>query len=184
MIPQTTVDNILKHLWPVGMPVNARRIYAILDGARDEQIEPLVRSSDLPHECLYLEPLTDDLRAAAPHLIELPPHSSFTQQLLNMAWGQSWGIFLITYPPVSLTAVRHNFRKINIVENPSGQQVFFRYYDPRVLRTYLPTCSFDEVRTVFGPVKEILMEGEKPTLLHRFKYDRNNNDSKTELFNV
>ena len=29
----------------------------------------------------------------------------------------------------------------------------FRYYDPRVLRAYLPTCNSEELRTVFGPIE-------------------------------
>lgn len=171
---QARIDNIVKLLWPTEMPVEERQVYAILDGARDEQIERMVRSSNLPHDCLYLEPLSDSLRAAAPHLVALKPDALFTRQVLNVGWGKSWGIFLATYPPATLTAVRHNYRKLNIVEDPLGQKVFFRYYDPRVLRIYLPTCTRDEVRSVFGPVKEIIMEGVKPTLLHRFQHMQGN----------
>ena len=179
---QKTIDNIINRLWPARTPVDARRVYAILDGARDEQIEPMVRSSKLPHDCLYREPLTDDLRAAAPHIIELKPNARFTQRLLELGWGQSWGIFLIAPPPATLAMVRSSYRKINRVQNPSGQTVFFRYYDPRVLRTYLPTCRPAEVKAVFGPVKEIVMEGEKTSQLQCFKHSKH--ADKAELYNV
>ena len=36
----------------------------------------------------------------------------------------------------------------------------FRFYDPRVLRVYLPTCTGDEAEEFFGPVPEILAESE------------------------
>jgi hypothetical protein len=45
---------------------------------------------------------------------------------------------------------------------------FFRYYDPRVMRIYLPTCNAGELRTLFGPVGLYVMEGEDPTTLLRY----------------
>lgn len=179
---QTTIDNIINRLWPTETPVHARRVYAMLDGARDEQIEPMVRSSNLPHDCLYREPLTDSLRAAAPHIIELNANAKFTQQLLKKGWGQSWGIFLIAPPRATLPIVRNIYRKINKVQAPSGQSVFFRYYDPRVLRAYLPTCKPAEIEAVFGSVTEIVLEGEEATQLQSFKHNKNTDE--VEFFNV
>ena len=74
-----------------------------------------------------------------------------------------------------MAAVCQSFRKINMVQKPSGNAVFFRYYDPRVLRTYLPTCEPDEIKTVFGPVKEIVMEVEKEGQLQCFKHNEDKN---------
>ena len=34
----------------------------------------------------------------------------------------------------------------------------FRYYDPRVLRVYLPTCTPDELEMLFGPIERFWME--------------------------
>jgi len=36
--------------------------------------------------------------------------------------------------------------------------MIFRWYDPRVLRVYLPTCTASELRTVFGPVERYLVD--------------------------
>jgi hypothetical protein len=46
------------------------------------------------------------------------------------------------------------------VRSQSGQRMIFRYYDPRVLRVYLPTCWPAELETFFGPVSAYLAEGE------------------------
>lgn len=179
---QTTLDNITQQLWPPNPAAEKRRVYAILDGARDARITPMVRASRLPHDCLYYEPLSDALRAAAPHIIELTTDADFTRQLLQQGWGQSWGVFLITHAPATLATVRHNCRKLTLVQDPSGQRLLFRYYDPRVLRTYLPTCTLAEIQTVFGPVKQMIMEGDKTSLLHRFKHDAQG--SKAEIFEI
>ena len=46
------------------------------------------------------------------------------------------------------------------VYGPDLTPLYFRYYDPRVLRTYLPTCNEQEMRTVFGPVLRYIVEDE------------------------
>jgi len=48
-----------------------------------------------------------------------------------------------------------------VVKDERGNRLVFRYYDPRVLRVYLPTCSPSELRTVFGPIECFWAEGPK-----------------------
>ena len=51
-----------------------------------------------------------------------------------------------------------------MVQDEGGQEYFFRYYDPRVLRKYLPTCTPEEVRSFFGPVRSFIAENNAPAL--------------------
>jgi hypothetical protein len=56
------------------------------------------------------------------------------------------------------------------VVTEDGERVFFRFYDPRVLRVYLPTCEDEaNLRSVFGPVGRFYMEGENPETILEFK---------------
>ena len=55
----------------------------------------------------------------------------------------------------TLEELRRHFRKFLKVEDPKGKSLIFRYYDPRVLRVYLPTCNAMELQTVFGPVNGV-----------------------------
>ena len=45
----------------------------------------------------------------------------------------------------------------------------FRWYDPRVLRVYLPTCTVGELREVFGPARAFLVEDVDPGVLLRYE---------------
>ena len=54
------------------------------------------------------------------------------------------------------------------VRDEQGRFMLFRYYDPRVLRQYLPTCRYDELKTVFGPIRQFIVEGEQPSQLLEF----------------
>lgn len=173
-------EQIIAKLWPKNKSAQNRHVFAILDGARDKQIHTMVSNSKRPHCCLYLEPLTDKLRAAAPYLIELD--ESYARMLIQKSWGAHWGIYLSSSSSVSITKIRHQYRKINCVIGPEGKRLFFRYYDPRVLRAYLPTCHQDELNYFFGLITDILMEGDTAhSLLH---FHHSPQESKWENFQL
>ncbi len=138
---------------PEGMPL---RLYAILDGARDEQIVPRLRASRTGWKCLFAGTLEPELASAAPYLVELDPHELYTQTLLAQGWGKAWGIFLVSRAP--LEQLHRHFRGFLRVADEDGRMLLFRYYDPRVLRVYLPTCTTTEFDQVFGPVDAFLLE--------------------------
>ena len=159
-------DRVIEALWPASAAGTS--VWAILDCARDERIYPALRTSQLDYRCLYSGRLHSEVEAAAPHLIEIAPHHRFTLKLIEMGWGQSWGVFLRIKDPSNL---RSHLRGFLRVRDESGQILIFRYYDPRVLRVYLPTCLPDELRTVFGPVSSFLVEDERGTALTEFEFD-------------
>ena len=49
------------------------------------------------------------------------------------------------------------------------KKVLFRFYDPRVLRVFLPTCTPKEVLEFFGPIKRYVLEGEEPTVILQYR---------------
>ena len=168
--PATTMNikNISEQLWQTNQQGLEPKVYVLLDAARDKQIEPLVRLGKLRSECLYQGKLDYAMARSAPYLVRLEKDHPQTDEILRKGWGNSWGVFAITYPPATLINIRHNCRKIAKVKGPGGKNLVFRYYDPRVLRSYLPTCSTDEAKQVFGPITEFIIEGENPNTLHRF----------------
>lgn len=40
--------------------------------------------------------------------------------------------------------------------------IYFRFYDPRVLRRFLPVCTPDQLYAFFGPIDYFLFEDEDP----------------------
>lgn len=57
---------------------------------------------------------------------------------------------------VSTRQLRLHFKKLLWVHDEQGRKLNFRFYNPRVLSVYLPTCTGEERRTVFGPVQEMI----------------------------
>ncbi len=162
-------DRVIETLWP-SQPVTGTSVWAILDCARDDRIYYALRNSGLDYLSLYAGRLSPAMQAAAPYLVEVAPTYRFTPKLIEMGWGQSWGVFLRISDPSNL---RSHLRGFLRVRDDSGRILIFRYYDPRVLRVYLPTCTADELRTVFGPISSFLIEGEDGTSLIEFEFDGN-----------
>lgn len=171
------VKDIVDYFWqapPVPSGSQNCKVYAVLDGARDESIQNILFQSPRPHHCLYFEPLTNKLRQAAPQLVELQ-NDAFTCDLLQHAWGNSWGIFLRLPSEIPLHKIRHQLRKLTFVRGPNKEKWLFRYYDPRVLRKFLPTCSAIEIDTFFGPLTDIMLEHENAKKLIHYHHDVSNN---------
>jgi hypothetical protein len=166
------VARIEEILWPEGPKQN---IWMILDGARSIEIFRMLLACHLEYSCLYSGQLSPELEIAAPYLVQLDHGYKDTHTLIERAWGNSWGVFLRS--DTSLKKLRRHLREFLIVRDERGRRLAFRYYDPRVLRVYLPTCTTSELRTVFGPIECFCAEGENSGDLVEFSVGTNRLDA-------
>lgn len=58
--------------------------------------------------------------------------------MVNAGWGHAWGIFVIAQTDVTLEVLFKHFRTLLRVNDEQKRTLVFRFYDPRVLRIYLP----------------------------------------------
>ena len=132
-------------------------LYALLDAARESDGPYQARAADVAHESLFTGELGDLLADVAPYLVEFRRDSSFYPW-----WFQQWGrsIGVLVEAPVSLSNLRHHFRTLLKVRDDQRRRYYFRFYDPRVLRVFLPTCTPDELRRFFVPSTAFHCEGE------------------------
>ncbi|MBI5384816.1 MAG: DUF4123 domain-containing protein [Verrucomicrobia bacterium] len=144
-------------------------VYAILDGASVPELLERLAIAKEEHVCLYRGELGPDLARMAPYLVKLRQESPFTDWILSEGWGNHWGIF--TTAPVGLEAMRRHLRHFLRVKDPAGQILYFRYYDPRVLRVYLPTCNVRELQFVYGPAGRYVCEGAKAAEALAFAFE-------------
>lgn len=168
MISEALRRQIQLALWPQGDSTPGS-LWAILDCARNPRIYRELAVSRLDYQCLYSGDLPTELKVAAPHMVELSPRFGFTETLLDQSWGRSWGIFARINDG---TKLRHHLRKLLTVQGEDGRKFLFRYFDPRVLRTYLPTCTAHELRQVFGPIGCFFAEsGTVDPCLQAYEFD-------------
>jgi hypothetical protein len=148
----------------------------IVDAARDRRIYGLILEYFYSqHSCLFAGTLAPNLQVVAPYLIQLEYDDPKTRRFIMQAWGNSWGVFLRS--GTRQQALRRHLRTILVARDESNKRFMFRYYDPRILRVYLPTCTGEELRTVFGPIDSFLVEESKSTTLSKFTWDNKQLDA-------
>jgi len=175
-----TLDALKAALFPKPTGSSVLHVYAMLDAARNERIYPFVLGCGLPYVCMYTGVLPLALRQTAPYLVALKADAPFTDALLQEGWGDNWGVFFSSTG--TLEDLRRHYKKLLKVEDATGKVLIFRFYDPRVLRVYLPTCNAGELRTMFGPSSFLSMEAEdRSTLLRYHREDDALQESKTTL---
>lgn len=132
--------------------------YAVLDAARTDRILVLLKESVETCRSLYEGLDGESLAHVAPYLVELPPGSGLLQRLVREGWKQRWGIY-IDYPH-SFKELRRHLRRLLMVSDPDTRKSFyFRFYDPVVLDTFIPTCTARQRVELFGEIKAFLVEG-------------------------
>jgi hypothetical protein len=154
---------IAKHLFPE----DEMNVFAIFDGASIPDLLGRLYNCELEHECLYRGELEPDIAEVAPYLVRLDQASPFTHWAIEKGWGNHWGIFALSRQ--GLRSLRQHFRTFLIVHDSNAKPLLFRYYDPRVLRTYLPTCNAGELAAIFGPVEKYLVEDEQMNRILSFR---------------
>ena len=165
---QPPLPQIIGALWFKELS-RAYRVWAVLDGARDKRVYSAVVGCYTDNCCLYSGDLPSELKLAAPYLVSLDPEDRTTRYILRHAWGNSWGIFLRS--TASMETLRRHLKGLLMVKDYKGRRLLFRYYDPRVLRVYLPTCWPAELEAVFGPVKAYLLEGAEEGTVVQYRVD-------------
>jgi hypothetical protein len=147
-------------------------IYAVLDGASAPHLPQTLAQLDVESVCLFRGELDPEVAQVAPYMAVLQPETPFAEWVLQEGWGQHWGIFAIS--SADFRTMRKHFRTFLMVYDPNLKPLYFRYYDPRVLRVYLPTCNAQELRTVFGPIRRYIVEDEDPQVLLKYQSDGEN----------
>ena len=139
--------------------------YVILDGAQNQTLLGALHADHAPPwRCLFTGQLEPDMAVVAPYLVELEHSSAFTRRLMAEGWGQNWGVFLTSQ--LALPALWRHVRQQVHVYGPDMESLFFRFYDPRVMRNYLPTCPAKQLAEFFGPVDFYIAEAEEPGRAH------------------
>ncbi len=137
---------------------NMTRLFAVLDGASVPDLPTRLYEAQIPNHCLFTGDLDPNLAYVAPYLVYLPPDIQFTEWVLEEGFGAHWGIF--AHSRASMIEMRKHFRSLLNVYDENANSLTFRFYDPRVISKFLPTCTAEELATFFGKVDTFFAEDD------------------------
>ena len=140
--------------------------YLLFDAARADESLPIAQELNPEYKCLYLVKPYDELLTVAPYLFSITPKTPFWEWYSVQGWNQNWGVLLFSNS--LFEHVVTHFRRFLMVKNEDDQQLYFRFYDPRVLKIFLPTCDEKQIIEFFGPIYSYIVEGETKEEAIRF----------------
>ena len=124
-------------------------LYTILDACDVPAIPERARTvGETSAVSLYKGQAEQELWAIAPYLFKMD--TDLVSWLKEELLGVPWGVLVIS--KTDLETLRSHFRKFTIVREPGGDAYYFRFYDPRVLPTYLESSTPEQLQEFFGPV--------------------------------
>lgn len=157
--------------------------YILLDAARMGSAISTAMELEPRHKCLYSGKTAQELWAVAPYLFHFNSEGELGDWFRENGWGNSWGVLIKTVVPFD-DLVRH-CRKFIVVNTESGKELYFRFYDPRVIRIFLPTCSAQQLNDFFGPISSFIAEDEDHAFALNFTFNHHKlNTARIDLENV
>jgi pSer/pThr/pTyr-binding forkhead associated (FHA) protein len=136
------------------------RLFALVDGARDVELAFDARQMGSSLYTVFSGEQASALAHVGPVVVTLDSPMPFLERWVDKA-GAHVGVLFQT--PAGLDDVCAHLRDIFVVTDEEGQEYFFRFYDPRVLRTFLPTCTPTELSEFFTPITRWICEDEAGT---------------------
>jgi hypothetical protein len=144
------------------------RLYALIDGAQAFELAFSARLMGHELYTIFSGDLAEPLADVGPCLAVIGERSAFVQKWLEHMGSHAGVLF---ESAAHFEAVYAHLRSVFVATDEEGQEYFFRFYDPRVLRTFLPTCRDDELREFFGPVERWIVETEDASAFTTFEFD-------------
>lgn len=140
------------------------KLYGIVDSARNDEVFRYLIIGNVKYKSLFEGTMDVQSFGVSGFLVECEKESPLFQWMTTEGWGNSSCVFFTS--KLSFEELFSHFQQFNRVYLEEDKVVLFRYYDPRVLRTYLPSCNREEVEAFFGGVEHFYLESEDPETLN------------------
>jgi hypothetical protein len=128
---------------------DAGQLYAVVDGCAVAGLADLARSlGEGRAACLYLGDAARNYGDKAPYLLHVD--RALVKRFIDRVDGDAWGCFVVS--GAGFEAVRLHLRGLLTVASPEGEAWLFRFWDPRLLPTFLRASQPDELNAFFGPI--------------------------------
>jgi hypothetical protein len=140
---------------------NCTHLWLVVDTASSSDLYPWLMAQSFDMYSLYSGLDATLLAEVAPYLIKVGP-SPAVQQLIVQSWGEARLIFIES--EASAEALRIQLKKNLIVKLANGKDGYFRFYDPRALRSFIGATNFDQLDHLFGSaIRRIHIEQDSGT---------------------
>lgn len=114
-------------------------------------------------DSLFAGSLATELADVGPYLGRLKSFAQDIEKAVENLLAIQIGTLLVAEhgphdnPSQAFAQLHRHLRKFNIVQDPNGKQLFFRYYDPRLIYDVLQALDRQQVNEFFGPINALVV---------------------------
>lgn len=132
-------------------------LHALMDASLTPELpEKLIQHKpQLDYLPLFLGDEAASLAAISPYLMRLEFDDPLLWWLLDEGADKAWGIYLCSN--AELTALHHHLFSLLAVRDLQGDTLWFRYYDPRVLKPFWRALNDEEKNRFLGPIECLII---------------------------
>jgi hypothetical protein len=141
--------------------------FALIDTAQDSRLYGLILQCR-DQQCMFAGNVDPGLITASPHIVRINEGEPLLNIWRGHGVGKNWGILVES--DLTLEPLRRHFRKFMQVRLPDASTVMFRFYDPRVFKTYLTIAPPEQLADWFAGVRQYSLEVEGVD--HSFRWRR------------
>ena len=126
------------------------QLFALMDASLAPELPAAIieHKPRLDYVPLYIGDGKGSLLPISPYLVKLSLDDDLLWWLLDEGQGKSWGIYLCSQ--AELTSLQHHLFCLLSVRGLEGDKLYFRYYDPRVLRPFLASTQPGRTKPIHG----------------------------------
>lgn len=120
--------------------------------------------------CLFTGDMATELADVAPYLARIKEYGEAAESAAEHLLRQEVGMLVVpgtngSGQEISFSELHRHLRKFNVVYDPDGNPLMFRYYDSRVILEVLSVLEPDQLEGFFGPIDSlVVMEGGSKAL--------------------
>ena len=142
-------DKILLDTWSEINIASEYKLYAIVDGAMNEEVENYLEIYEPQYRTLYPENYSNAAGWAQPYLVDMKSSDEFAQWFLENGYGNSRGIFVFSL--LEIDDLYENIKEYAIGHIEEGnKETFFRFYDPRIFPSFLQIIMSRHIEDIFS----------------------------------
>ena len=166
------------NLYPSATTENTSSEYLLLDAARLDI--DFIQTFGSKNRSLFDGVIEEYLAVVAAYLFTFERGSEFEKRLMAECLGSYSLVILVSL--ATFEQLFTHFQKFIKIKTEDGEHYYFRFYDPRVLKIFLPTCDKQQIIEFFGPVESFIVEGDTKEQAIRFWHE--NGELKQETLPV
>jgi len=154
-----------------GLPQPGQSLYAVVDASKDPYVIPHTLEAMASNVvCLFKGDARENLGDQTAWIAQIDRQEQLLEWLMEEGWGKRWGFIALSDFPLDRFAT--HLRKFTKVVDAEGVEHFFRFYDPQVLRQYLPVFDQKQHDLFFRGVRACFIEDSRdPQTILRYRSD-------------